>query len=120
MISEVIVSQSFTIGIGLYTLRYTRPEYAFLHEVQQSQQKSPASTVQRASCARPYSWYACHARAIAQQYQRFLAAATTDNTRRTYRSTIRHFQAWGGLLPCDEAALIRDLLTFAQVLKART
>jgi hypothetical protein len=57
---------------------------------------------------------------LAQQHQRFLAAATTDNTRRTYRSTIRHFQAWGGLLPCDEVALTRDLLTFAQVLKART
>lgn len=57
---------------------------------------------------------------LAQQHQRFLAAATSDNTRRTYRSAIRHFQAWGGLLPCDEAALIRYLLAFAEVLNPRT
>ena len=57
---------------------------------------------------------------LAEQHQRFLAAATSDNTRRTYRSAIRHFQAWGGVLPCDEAALIRYLLTFAEVLNPRT
>lgn len=57
---------------------------------------------------------------LAQQHQRFLAAATTDNTRRTYRSAIRHFLAWGGVLPCDEAMLIRYLLTFAQELNPRT
>ena len=57
---------------------------------------------------------------LAQQHQRFLAAATSDNTRRTYRSAIRHFQAWGGVLPCDEAALIRYLLAFAVVLNPRT
>lgn len=57
---------------------------------------------------------------LAQQHQRFLAAATSDNTRRTYRSAIRHFQAWGGMLPCDEAALIRYLLSFADVLNPRT
>lgn len=55
-----------------------------------------------------------------QQHQRFLAAATSDNTRRTYRSAIRHFQAWGGVLPCDEAAVIRYLLAFAPVLNPRT
>lgn len=57
---------------------------------------------------------------LAEQHQRFLAAATSDNTRRTYRSAIRHFQAWGGVLPCDEAALIRYLLSFAEVLNPRT
>lgn len=57
---------------------------------------------------------------LAQQHQRFLTAATSDNTRRTYRSAIRHFQAWGGVLPCDEAALIRYLLTFAEELNPRT
>lgn len=54
------------------------------------------------------------------QHQRFLAAATTDNTRRTYRSAIRHFLAWGGVLPCDEAAVIRYLLAFAEELNPRT
>ena len=57
---------------------------------------------------------------LAQQHQRFLAAATADNTRRTYRSAIRHFLAWGGLLPCDEAAVIRYLLAFAGALNPRT
>lgn len=57
---------------------------------------------------------------FAQQHQRFLAAATSDNTRRTYRSAIRHFQAWGGVLPCDEAVVIRYLLTFADALNPRT
>lgn len=57
---------------------------------------------------------------LAQRYQRFLAAATSDNTRRTYRSAIRHFQAWGGVLPCDEATVIHYLLTFAEALNPRT
>ena len=57
---------------------------------------------------------------LAEQHQRFLAAATSDNTRRTYRSAIRHFQAWCGVLPCDEATLIRYLLAFADVLNPRT
>ncbi|MFL1495432.1 MULTISPECIES: site-specific integrase [Pseudomonas] len=57
---------------------------------------------------------------LALQHQRFLAAATADNTRRTYRSAIRHFQAWGGVLPCDEAAVIRYLLSFAEALNPRT
>ncbi|NBA95193.1 tyrosine-type recombinase/integrase [Pseudomonas sp. R5(2019)] len=57
---------------------------------------------------------------LAQQHQRFLAAATADNTRRTYRSAIRHFLAWGGVLPCDETAVIRYLLSFADVQNPRT
>ncbi|UVJ41980.1 integrase [Pseudomonas sp. LS1212] len=57
---------------------------------------------------------------LAQQHQHFLAAATSDNTRRTYRSAIRHFLAWGGVLPCDEAAVIRYLLSFAEILNPRT
>lgn len=57
---------------------------------------------------------------LAQQHQRLLAAATADNTRRTYRSAIRHFQTWGGVLPCDEAAVIRYLLSFAEALNPRT
>ena len=38
---------------------------------------------------------------LATRHQAFLAAATSDNTRRAYRSAIRHFQAWGGALPAD-------------------
>ncbi|WP_232210379.1 site-specific integrase [Nitrococcus mobilis] len=57
---------------------------------------------------------------LAQQHQRFLAAATADNTRRAYRSAIRHFLAWGGVLPCDAAMVVRYLLTFAEQLNPRT
>lgn len=50
----------------------------------------------------------------------FLAAATSENTRRTYRSAIRHFLAWGGILPADENIVIRYLLAHASSLNART
>lgn len=33
-----------------------------------------------------------------QKHRDFLAAATSENTRRTYRSAIRHFHNWGGAL----------------------
>lgn len=54
------------------------------------------------------------------RHRTFLAAATADNTRRTYRSAIRHFQSWGGMLPCDEATIIRYLLAYADSLNPRT
>ncbi|MGX9697684.1 tyrosine-type recombinase/integrase [Janthinobacterium lividum] len=57
---------------------------------------------------------------LAARHQAFLAAATSDNTRRTYRSAIRHFQAWGGALPADESTVIRYLMAYADSLNART
>lgn len=57
---------------------------------------------------------------LTAQHRAFLAAATSDNTRRTYRSAIRHFLAWGGVLPSDEPAMIRYLLAYAQALNPRT
>lgn len=57
---------------------------------------------------------------LTARHRAFLAAATADNTRRTYRSAIRHFQAWGGVLPCDEATVIRYLLAYANSLNPRT
>ncbi len=57
---------------------------------------------------------------LAARHQAFLAAATSDNTRRTYRSAIRHFQAWGAGLPADESCVIRYLLAYADSLNART
>lgn len=50
----------------------------------------------------------------------FLAAATSENTRRTYRSAIRHFLGWGGVLPADEKGIIRYLLAHAGTHNART
>lgn len=57
---------------------------------------------------------------VAAQHRAFLAAATSENTRRAYRSAIRHFQQWGGALPSDEATVIRYMLAYAQALNART
>jgi integrase len=54
------------------------------------------------------------------QHQAFLTAATSDNTRRTYRSAIQHYLTWGGVLPGDEPMMIRYLLAFAQSLNSRT
>lgn len=57
---------------------------------------------------------------LTAQHRAFLAAATSDNTRRTYRSAIRHFLAWGGVLPADEGVMIRYLLEYASMLNPRT
>lgn len=57
---------------------------------------------------------------LAARHRAFLAAATSDNTRRTYRSAIRHFLTWGGKLPCDEVAIIHYLLAYAHELNPRT
>lgn len=57
---------------------------------------------------------------LARQHERFIAAATADNTRRAYRSAVRHFLAWGGSLPCEEATVVRYLLAFAECLNPRT
>jgi integrase len=57
---------------------------------------------------------------LTAQHPAFLAAATSENTRRAYRSAIRHFLAWGGVLPSDEPAMIRYLLAYAQALNPRT
>ncbi|QRX82429.1 tyrosine-type recombinase/integrase [Glaciimonas sp. PAMC28666] len=55
-----------------------------------------------------------------QQHHEFLAAATSDNTRRTYRSAIRHFLTWGGVLPADESSVLRYLLAYSHALNPRT
>jgi hypothetical protein len=56
---------------------------------------------------------------LTARHRAFLAA-TSDNTRRTYRSAIRHFLTWGGTLPGDEATMIRYLLAYAPSLNPRT
>lgn len=54
------------------------------------------------------------------QHHAFLAAATSDNTRRAYRSAIRHFSRWGGVLPADETMIVAYLLAYAKELNPRT
>ncbi len=48
---------------------------------------------------------------------RYIEAATRENTRRRDRSTIRHFEAeWGGFLPASADAVARYLADHAQSL----
>ncbi len=54
------------------------------------------------------------------KHQQYLQAATSDNTRRTYRSAIRHFERWGGRLPTDNETLMRYLVDHAESLNTRT
>ncbi|MCF6256125.1 MAG: site-specific integrase [Gammaproteobacteria bacterium] len=56
----------------------------------------------------------------ATDQHRYIQAATSDNTRRTYQSAIRHFESWGGLLPATESMVIRYLLDHADRLNPRT
>jgi integrase len=58
--------------------------------------------------------------ALKEKHAAFLSAATSDNTRRTYQSAIRHFLAWGGLLPADEGTIVRYMLACADTHNPRT
>lgn len=51
---------------------------------------------------------------------RYLSAATSQNTRRAYQSDIRHFEQWGGTLPASPNIILNYLQAFAQILNART
>lgn len=50
----------------------------------------------------------------------YIQAATSDNTRKAYRSDIRHFIKWGGKLPCAADEVICYLHAFADHLNFRT
>lgn len=50
----------------------------------------------------------------------YLSAATSSNTRKAYRSDIKHYERWGGVLPASSDKVIQYLQTFASVLNART
>lgn len=50
----------------------------------------------------------------------YLQAATSDNTRKAYRSAIRQFEKWGGRLPTDRDTVVRYLLSRAESLNSRT
>lgn len=54
------------------------------------------------------------------RHRRYLQAATSENTRKTYRSAVLHFERWGGLLPTDKTTIIRYLLEHADSLNPRT
>ncbi|MGH8790290.1 MAG: site-specific integrase, partial [Cupriavidus necator] len=51
----------------------------------------------------------------------YIAAATRENTRRSYKSAIRHFEVeWGGFLPASADAIARYLADHAQSLSVNT
>ena len=52
---------------------------------------------------------------------RYLEAATRDNTRRSYQSAVRHFELeWGGFLPASADSIARYLAEHAQTLSINT
>lgn len=63
---------------------------------------------------------ALHHADIQTQQQHYLRQATSDNTRRAYRSAVRQFERWSGFLPTDEATMVRYLLAKAKVINPRT
>lgn len=51
----------------------------------------------------------------------YIHAATRDNTRRSYQSAIRHFEAeWGGFLPATADSVARYLADHAEILSINT
>ncbi|GER08748.1 recombinase [Iodidimonas muriae] len=56
----------------------------------------------------------------AESLRHYLQAATSDNTRKAYRSAIRQFEKWGGRLPTDRDSVVRYLLAKAKSLNSRT
>ncbi|WP_247392581.1 hypothetical protein [Ralstonia pseudosolanacearum] len=52
---------------------------------------------------------------------RYLEAATRDNTRRSYQSAVRHFEVeWGGFLPASADSIARYLAAHAQTVSINT
>ncbi|GAB0149337.1 site-specific integrase [Marichromatium sp. PS1] len=56
-----------------------------------------------------------------QRIERYIEAATRDNTRRGYRAAIRHYEeTWGGLLPATAESVARYLADHAEQLALNT
>ena len=60
-------------------------------------------------------------KAFMSDLDRYLNAATRDNTRRSYRAAIEHFEvSWGGFLPATSDSVVRYLVAHAGVLAVNT
>ncbi|WP_226661490.1 site-specific integrase [Microbulbifer aggregans] len=55
-----------------------------------------------------------------EKVQEYLNAATSESTRKAYRSAIRQFEKWGGRLPTDSQTLMHYLLGRAEAVNPRT
>lgn len=51
---------------------------------------------------------------------RYIKAATSENTRKAYQQDIRHFEMWGGKLPATTKDIVRYLEHYARHLNPRT
>ena len=51
--------------------------------------------------------------------QGYLEAALSENTRRAYRSDLRHFTDWGGIVPASDFMVAEYLAAHAGVLAMR-
>lgn len=60
------------------------------------------------------------ARTESESLHHYLQMATSENTRKTYRSAIRQFERWGGRLPTHRDIVVRYLLAKAESLNSRT
>lgn len=53
--------------------------------------------------------------------QRYLTAGTRENTRKSYRAAVEHFEVtWGGYLPTTAEGIVRYLAEFAETLSLST
>ena len=50
----------------------------------------------------------------------YIKAATSDNTRKAYRSAIRQFEKWGGRLPTNQETITKYLIERANTINSRT
>jgi len=56
----------------------------------------------------------------ADKLHHYINAATSNNTRKAYQTDIRHFIAWGGLLPSSADTILQYLQNYANQLNPRT
>ncbi|MBO3278123.1 site-specific integrase [Pseudomonas schmalbachii] len=58
---------------------------------------------------------------MSEEIERYLRAGTRENTRRSYRAAIEHFEvSWGGFLPATSDAIVRYLVDHAGKLSQNT
>ena len=63
---------------------------------------------------------ASQAQLPAYPHNRYIAVATSENTRKTYQSSIRQVNKWGVKLPCTDDTIIRYITDRAQSVNPRT
>ena len=59
--------------------------------------------------------------ALAEKVATYINEATSENTRKAYKSDIKHFeQVWGGLLPASTSTVCKYLAAYAETLNVTT